>query len=508
MTQKLFSSRFSFQKLFKKDPRFILLLTEQSISLFFFSTAHQPSLIRLTHVPIETPANHILSFVKEGPGIPIDIFHDTLDQTLKIEKIPPNLYGLDPYRWLRHKHRSLTAEASFSGSYQYRQKNKTVLFASFQMTPLLLPLFLQLENLPNPLQGVYAFALEQLDVYRQLHLALSPKPAPWLLCVHFEDNGRMRHTVLHEGRFVLSRLFPPLSPGQNPLLQEESSVREIQGTLRYLMKQFSTPAIEIEALFLGKNLQPETFRQFIEKKYWVLSLTKSATLLNIPLPPPDFETLFLARFYSRKSGAFLCLKPQSKGKKEFYGPFQGGNWILAWSLGISLCVGSGIFFFQAQQLKYKIAFFQEKRLALEAHHAHLNQGLAALPVSVEQMREFLSLRQDLDSSSETPLKIFEKLGAILGTQIRLRHLDWQTEAAEDLGNSLTLEAYPVSATLSQKELIHLFDGFLERLKEKFPQSTLDVLHGPYSTHQTQLLTGGLQDETLPPDPTCIVKISW
>lgn len=511
MIQKRLLHWLSWRKALRRDPRFILLLTEQGISLFFFSTAHQPSLIRLTQASLETPVGHFLSFLKEGPGIPIDIFHDMPTQMLKVEKIPPNLYALDPYRWVRHKRRSLMEDASFSGSYWYpskKSKNKTILFAFFQVCSALAPLFQQLEQLSNPLQGVYALALEQVEAYHQLYLSLNPSPTDWLLGIHFEKNGRMRHTVIHQGRFILSRLFPPLSPSQTPLSQEEHKIREIQGTLRYIMKQFSTPAFDIQVLFWNDEMPSHLLNTITDQEHWVLSPAQSACLLNLPAPSPDFEVFFLTWFYTHQPSAFLCLKPKARFGKNISKPFNQKHGLLAWGLSLSLCASSMIFFLQAQQQQQNIRFLRKQAAVLDAQQTALNHEMSAFPFSIERARQFLALQHDLESTADIPLNIFEKLSAVLGTQLRLRHLDWQAEASEGVSHTLTLESYPVSPTLSQKQLIHLFDGFLERLKEHFPQSTLDVLHGPYNTHQTQLLTGGIHEETLSPDPTCVVKVLW
>jgi hypothetical protein len=484
--------------------RYLLLFGEAEISLFFLSPEREIPL-RLHSCTWEEPPEVMMPFLETEPHSPIDFFYGGSGQLLKTEPIPDTLGHWDMLQWSKNKWHFFEKQSFFSSLHYQLLPERRLIFGSFPKQERIETWLKALKGKKRCVEHISLFIFVQGSFYKKLHESLCEFPSPWLCVVSFEDKKMIRHTILHQGCVLLTRLLPHTSAED---LKTQEIEKEIHGTLRYISKTACTISETIDLLILKQQEDGLRFSSHLNeiKHSWTLFSEQIEQLCGFQRKGARLVDLSLAFAHPHPP----ALKPLGWSLQGYSRRYFEKRWYIKSGLAAVGCVSVLVVYFSLDLFRLEAQFseLQESVQSLAYQEKDLDKHLNTFPFSADRLRQALWIENTLTSPRKALEEVLQKLPEILQNKLRLRQFDWQ---CEELGNksvkSLILEAYPI-VEVAEADLEHLFDQFLALLKKQFPTCVFDILHGPYGSQPTRLLTGGLGEENNDTDPSCIVKVTW
>lgn len=422
----------------------------------------------------------ILNEIARDPRLPISILFDGYAQSYQHEVLPR-------LRWLDRRHliKRRLAQAFPNACLKacVAMHGTEALLLGIDANDPLTSWLEKLAALPNRLTGIYALPFEAAEILP----ALMPQAKNgWAILLTHHKTGGYRQIITHHGKFVLTRLTPPIAETFTPSYIATSLAVEIKATRDYLARYGLTTDMPLQLIGIvpPKITQAMSLTPLDVSERLILSPHEAAQRLNLPQAPAPDESmgeLVTALWFSTKHKARVKLLPKTladKSKTETIKTYGLAAGILLLLLGFILLAAQleepWVRYKELMELENNLTTLEDMRQTMEASLEKDAKPLARLRKAAERRRLF-------DAPSPLPMASIEKLSAIIAPFGQLLTFDW-SDTKLSFTLRFTLTAAPQDQALA----------LLAELQKAFADSHVIVSKSPENDQAIALATYSIE----------------
>lgn len=446
-------------------------------------------------------------------GRPVRVILDSVDEDYRVEVLP-HVNGSAREEMLSRKLKQVFRNTAFTGAWRQLRENDgrrddRYLLAAVTDSEWLKPWLAVIDNARVPLEGITLLSIACQSLLKFLHVRESHALLAYRL------GTGLRLSYYQDGLLRFSRLLAGETPTQGPGWAAD----EISKTQLYLMGQRMLPReARLQVLLLDAsgslasavaplNADPAFNARLLDPQTLARALRMPDTFLN---SAPEIAPLAAIA----REPLLLNVAPPALLHRYTEYRWQRGTHMAALVIAVAGILFTGIQWLRTLEINDETQQLQIAQQKIETRYRELTRAFPATPVGADQLRDSITLAQQLERTRATPKTALVLLSRILENQpgITLKKLRWQDAAlntpAQPGERHIELDAELSPFDGNYRLAMARIDSFMTQLRSQTGVVDVVLIRSPVNTDSSAALTGNTRNGNTPLQAAFALKIRY